>query len=257
MQTHHQHQVVESFGYYNLQDSIPNSAGSSASNSPDHHYSPESLIDLSSAAPCGELHLHQKLPQFYQPHQYHQQPYPSPFADTSEDTKVFHKFYYGEPAAVQAYQPQQQPTYQGVQFKVEPAEYKAQIHVKTADELSEDPTITKTTSDRKRKISDVDSDNSCSSTRSCKIRRKGATEEELKSQRAMANVRERQRTQSLNDAFSLVRKSIPTMPSDKLSKIETLRLATKYICFLHEVVRANVQNEDGGKLHLSFCSVSN
>ena len=51
----------------------------------------------------------------------------------------------------------------------------------------------------------------------------------------MANVRERQRTQSLNDAFTQLRKIIPTLPSDKLSKIQTLRLATRYIDFLYQV----------------------
>uniref|UniRef100_A0A671Q346 BHLH domain-containing protein n=1 Tax=Sinocyclocheilus anshuiensis TaxID=1608454 RepID=A0A671Q346_9TELE len=43
--------------------------------------------------------------------------------------------------------------------------------------------------------------------------------------RVMANVRERQRTQSLNDAFASLRKIIPTLPSDKLSKIQTLKLS--------------------------------
>ncbi|KAJ1523000.1 hypothetical protein ONE63_002136 [Megalurothrips usitatus] len=54
----------------------------------------------------------------------------------------------------------------------------------------------------------------------------------------MANVRERQRTQNLNDAFSALRKIIPTLPSDKLSKIQTLKLATRYIDFLYKVLNA-------------------
>lgn len=53
------------------------------------------------------------------------------------------------------------------------------------------------------------------------------TTDDLSSQRVMANVRERQRTQSLNEAFSLLRKTIPTLPSDKLSKIQTLKLASR------------------------------
>ena len=60
-----------------------------------------------------------------------------------------------------------------------------------------------------------------------------------RNQRVMANVRERQRTQSLNDAFSQLRKIIPTLPSDKLSKIQTLRLATRYIDFLYQVLRSD------------------
>lgn len=51
--------------------------------------------------------------------------------------------------------------------------------------------------------------------------------EDLQTQRVMANVRERQRTQSLNEAFTALRKIIPTLPSDKLSKIQTLKLATR------------------------------
>lgn len=47
--------------------------------------------------------------------------------------------------------------------------------------------------------------------------------------RSMANVRERQRTQSLNSAFSSLRKIIPTLPSDKLSKIQTLKLASRFV----------------------------
>jgi twist-like protein len=51
--------------------------------------------------------------------------------------------------------------------------------------------------------------------------------EQNKQLRCMANVRERQRTQNLNDAFQSLRKIIPTLPSDKLSKIQTLKLATR------------------------------
>ncbi|XP_068604291.1 twist-related protein 2-like [Brachionichthys hirsutus] len=58
-------------------------------------------------------------------------------------------------------------------------------------------------------------------------------------QRAIANVRERQRTQSLNDAFASLRKIIPTLPSDKLSKIQTLKLASRYIDFLYQVLQSD------------------
>ncbi|XP_077455079.1 twist-related protein 2-like [Stigmatopora argus] len=63
--------------------------------------------------------------------------------------------------------------------------------------------------------------------------------EELQSQRVMANVRERQRTQSLNEAFAALRKIIPTLPSDKLSKIQTLKLAARYIDFLCQVLQSD------------------
>lgn len=58
-------------------------------------------------------------------------------------------------------------------------------------------------------------------------------------QRVVANVRERQRTQALNEAFNKLRKIIPTLPSDKLSKIQTLRLASRYIDFLCQVLGNN------------------
>lgn len=71
-----------------------------------------------------------------------------------------------------------------------------------------------------------------------KKRRKGPlSHEDLQNQRCLANVRERQRTQSLNDAFTQLRTIIPTLPSDKLSKIQTLKLASRYIDFLYQVLR--------------------
>jgi twist-like protein len=56
-------------------------------------------------------------------------------------------------------------------------------------------------------------------------------------QRKVANIRERQRTQSLNEAFASLRTIIPTLPSDKLSKIQTLKLATSYIEFLNQILK--------------------
>lgn len=63
--------------------------------------------------------------------------------------------------------------------------------------------------------------------RNRKKQQKETTFDDLQSQRVMANVRERQRTQSLNEAFASLRKIIPTLPSDKLSKIQTLKLASR------------------------------
>ncbi|XP_053311881.1 twist-related protein 2-like [Spea bombifrons] len=65
------------------------------------------------------------------------------------------------------------------------------------------------------------------------------TYEDVHTQRIIANVRERQRTQSLNDAFAELRKIIPTLPSDKLSKIQTLKLASRYIDFLYQVLQSD------------------
>ncbi|XP_034027472.1 twist-related protein 2-like [Thalassophryne amazonica] len=62
--------------------------------------------------------------------------------------------------------------------------------------------------------------------------------EDPHTQRVIANIRERQRTQSLNEAFASLRKIIPTLPSDKLSKIQTLKLASRYIDFLYQVLQS-------------------
>lgn len=54
--------------------------------------------------------------------------------------------------------------------------------------------------------------------------------------RQVANDRERNRTQNLNQALTLLRSLIPTEPKNrKLSKIETLRLATSYISHLNNL----------------------
>ncbi|XP_044751502.1 twist-related protein 2-like [Coccinella septempunctata] len=87
---------------------------------------------------------------------------------------------------------------------------------------------------RKRKSTSSDDENSFGIK---KPRRKmPQSYEDVQNQRIMANVRERQRTQSLNEAFASLRKSIPTLPSDKLSKIQTLKLASRYIAFLYHVL---------------------
>lgn len=69
---------------------------------------------------------------------------------------------------------------------------------------------------------------------------------ELHSQRILANVRERQRTQSLNEAFTALRKLIPTLPSDKLSKIQTLKLASRYIHFLCQILHGSDDADSSG-----------
>jgi twist-like protein len=73
------------------------------------------------------------------------------------------------------------------------------------------------------------------------------SQDDVQNQRTIANVRERQRTQSLNDAFAHLRLIIPTLPSDKLSKIQTLKLATRYIDFLYQILRA-----DDAQANLTF-----
>lgn len=80
--------------------------------------------------------------------------------------------------------------------------------------------------------------------RLAKARKKSPqSSEELQQARVLANVRERQRTQSLNEAFTSLRKIIPTLPSDKLSKIQTLKLAIRYIDFLYQVLDTDAHDQ--------------
>lgn len=93
------------------------------------------------------------------------------------------------------------------------------------------------------------------SKRSKTTRKKSQSFEEVQIQRVMANVRERQRTQSLNEAFASLRQIIPSLPSDKLSKIQTLQLATQYIEFLYQILSnsdssgSSDTNSDAGSEH--------
>ncbi len=65
-------------------------------------------------------------------------------------------------------------------------------------------------------------------------------------QRQAANARERDRTHSVNTAFTALRTLIPTEPADrKLSKIETLRLASSYISHLANVLLLGEDCMDG------------
>ncbi|XP_028850187.1 transcription factor 15 [Denticeps clupeoides] len=65
-------------------------------------------------------------------------------------------------------------------------------------------------------------------------------------QRTAANARERDRTQSVNTAFTALRTLIPTEPVDrKLSKIETLRLASSYISHLANTLLLGEGGADG------------
>lgn len=59
-------------------------------------------------------------------------------------------------------------------------------------------------------------------------------------QRVAANIRERRRMCSLNAAFDRLRRRVPAFPHEKkLSRIQTLRLAIKYIQFMLEMVAAS------------------
>lgn len=57
-------------------------------------------------------------------------------------------------------------------------------------------------------------------------------------QRNAANARERARMRVLSKAFSRLKTSLPWVPADtKLSKLDTLRLASSYICHLRQLLQ--------------------
>ena len=64
-------------------------------------------------------------------------------------------------------------------------------------------------------------------------------------QRHAANLRERRRMQSINEAFEHLRRHIPTLPYEKkLSKVDTLRLAIGYINFLTELLNKDSSSNE-------------
>lgn len=65
-------------------------------------------------------------------------------------------------------------------------------------------------------------------------------------QRSAANQRERRRMKSINDAFDILRQSIPsTINADRrMSKVDTLKLAIQYIGYLAETVQASTDYTD-------------
>ncbi|TMW48739.1 hypothetical protein DOY81_006164 [Sarcophaga bullata] len=66
-------------------------------------------------------------------------------------------------------------------------------------------------------------------------------------QRQAANLRERRRMQSINEAFEGLRSHIPTLPYEKrLSKVDTLKLAISYITFLSEMVKKDKNGNEAG-----------
>lgn len=78
------------------------------------------------------------------------------------------------------------------------------------------------------------------------IRSRDARFSGLSQQRQAANARERDRTHSVNTAFTALRTLIPTEPADrKLSKVETLRLASSYISHLANVLLLGDECRDG------------
>ncbi|XP_064648109.1 neurogenic differentiation factor 1-like [Lineus longissimus] len=66
--------------------------------------------------------------------------------------------------------------------------------------------------------------------------------QKLKVRRTKANARERNRMHGLNEALDVLRKHVPCYSkTQKLSKIETLRLASNYICSMSEILKQGIK----------------
>lgn len=66
-------------------------------------------------------------------------------------------------------------------------------------------------------------------------------------QRSAANARERARMRVLSKAFTKLKTTLPWVPADtKLSKLDTLRLASSYIGHLRQILN-NEDEEDSGQ----------
>lgn len=73
-----------------------------------------------------------------------------------------------------------------------------------------------------------------------------------KKQRTVANDRERKRTQQLNEALSSLRRIVPSLPADKLSKYQTIKLATQYIEFLWTLLKKHENKLEMNELNFAF-----
>ncbi|XP_061584587.1 neurogenic differentiation factor 4-like [Cololabis saira] len=74
-----------------------------------------------------------------------------------------------------------------------------------------------------------------------------ARQERFRARRIKANARERSRMHGLNDALENLRTIMPChSKTQKLSKIETLRLARNYICALSEALEGGLSTESRG-----------
>lgn len=77
----------------------------------------------------------------------------------------------------------------------------------------------------------------------------GYNSKQSNEQRRAANMRERRRMQSINDAFEKLRTQLPTLPYEKkISKVDTLKMAIGYINFLTETLNNDTRynSQSGG-----------
>lgn len=87
------------------------------------------------------------------------------------------------------------------------------------------------------RLGNVSFENSENSSESIGNLRRRKSYGHLSQQRQAANMRERRRMQSINDAFEGLRLQLPTLPYEKkISKVDTLKMAIGYINFLTDLL---------------------
>lgn len=206
----------------------------------DYHHRPQALLPSKCHPQISNYQaMIPRYPSTYQNH----------FSDP-EETKILARLFNDNPQDNQCtpQQHQQQPLTHEVPNLNDPT-----IVIKSDNDL---------VNSRKRKLSSLDSDSNSSPSdpviRPTKIQRKQnyqspetlCEDEEILThdpktrKKVKSKFRERKRTRKFNEAFSELRSSVPTLPSDKNCKIETLRLSMKYIEFLHQVIESNVKNDE-------------
>ncbi|KAK5850265.1 hypothetical protein PBY51_014528 [Eleginops maclovinus] len=108
---------------------------------------------------------------------------------------------------------------------------------------------------RRRKVSCRFSDEELEDERRMKHKgSKGQQKEPRQTQRNAANARERSRMRVLSKAFSRLKTSLPWVPADtKLSKLDTLRLASSYISHLRQLLQEDrLQSSFGHPVNLTW-----
>ncbi|RZC33338.1 HLH domain containing protein [Asbolus verrucosus] len=193
-----------------------------------HHYSPSKLMDLTNS---NEKFLPTVLPQEIPPspyNYYHHHHKDALMPPNRQSDLVFYEDHQRQFEEDRKLDSPQFPDSRSQYDFVTPY-----IKIEADEEV---PVLKSRNFGRKRKSISSDEENSFHGAKTKSRRKAPQSFEDIQHQRVMANVRERQRTQSLNEAFASLRKSIPTMPSDKLSKIQTLKLAARYIDFLYHVL---------------------
>ncbi|XP_032689145.1 protein twist-like isoform X2 [Odontomachus brunneus] len=108
-------------------------------------------------------------------------------------------------------------------------------------------------SESDKKLTTIDSNKSKSKRayrkRTRKYQENKMKEKESEDQREVTNAKERQRTQSLNEAYDNLRKVIPII-NNKFSKMDTLKTARKYIEFLKAILHLD-KDDDPQNLGMS------